>query len=142
LSPSPDRWNDRLNCALTRSLLIRIAAGLAFAAAGSCGKSSDTSPSPILQTTTITITAIGVTPKNIQVALGSRVLFVNNDTRSHSMNSDPHPEDTDCPEINLVGLLEAGQSRETGNFVNARKCGFHDHDNFADTALQGSITIQ
>jgi plastocyanin len=138
---SPERWNDRLDGALTRSLLGRIALAALLAAAG-CSKSSDTSPSPIVQTTTITITAIGVTPKNIQVAVGSRVMFVNNDTRSHSMNSDPHPEHTDCPEINQVGFLSPGQSRETGNLVTARTCGFHDHDNFADTSLQGTITIQ
>jgi plastocyanin len=119
-----------------------VAAALTFAAAGSCSKSSDTSPSPIVQTTTITITSVGVAPKNIQVAAGSRVLFVNNDTRAHNMNSDPHPEHTDCPQINQVGLLQAGESRETGSLVSPRKCGFHDHDNFADTDLQGSITIQ
>ena len=36
--------------------------------------------------------------------------FVNNDSRSHEMFSDPHPEHTDCPEINQVGFLSPGQS--------------------------------
>jgi hypothetical protein len=31
------------------------------------------------------------------------------------MSSDPHPFHTDCPEINEVGFLTAGQSKRTGN---------------------------
>lgn len=74
--------------------------------------------------------------------IGTRVLFVNSDSRPHNMNSDPHPEHTDCPELNQVGFLTPGQSRETGNLVTARTCGFHDHDNPALTTLQGTITIR
>ena len=110
----------------------------AFAA---CNKST-TSPSPVVQTNTITIASSGVSPKNIQIAVGSRVLFVNNDSRSHNVTSDPHPEHTDCPELNQVGFLAAGQSRETGNLVTVRTCGFHDHDDPSATILQGSIVIK
>ena len=92
--------------------------------------------------TTITITATGVSPKSITVSAGSRVTFVNNDTRVHDMNSDPHPEHTDCPEINQVGFLASGQSRQTGNLNTTRTCGFHDHDLPQNTSLQGSIVIQ
>jgi plastocyanin len=106
------------------------------------GSKSPTDPSPPTQTNTVTITSSGVNPKNIQIALGTRVLFVNSDGRSHSMNSDPHPEHTDCPEINQIGFLSSGQSRETGNFVQARVCGFHDHDNPDATAWKGTITIK
>ena len=79
-------------------------------------------------TTTITITASGVSATQITVSPGTRVLFVNNDSRSHNMTSDPRPEHNDCPEINAVGLLQPNQSRETGNLVAVRTCGFHDHD--------------
>src|SRR5436190_21989104 len=99
-----------------------------FAAIAACSKSSTTAPSEVVQTTTITITSNGVSPANIQVAVGSRVKFVNNDTRSHNMTSDPHPDHTDCPDINQVGFLTPGQQRETGNLNTARTCGFHDHD--------------
>ena len=67
------------------------------------------SPPPV-QSTTITITGAGVSPKNVIVSLGDRVLFVNNDTRSHNMTSDPHPDHNDCPEINQVGFLSAGRA--------------------------------
>jgi plastocyanin len=91
--------------------------------AASCG-GSPSSPSGA----TITITSAGINPTQTTISQGSRVLFVNNDSRSHNMASDPHPEHTDCPEINNVGLLQPGQSRETGNLNIIRTCGFHDHD--------------
>jgi plastocyanin len=117
---------------------------------GACGSSSSsTAPSngggggggPVA-TTTITISNNAVSPKNITVARGAQVTFVNNDSRNHNMTSDPHPEHTDCPEVNQVGFLVPGQSRQSGNLVTPRTCGFHDHDNFSVTSLQGSITIQ
>jgi hypothetical protein len=83
-----------------------------------------------------------VTPKDVVVPLGARVRFVNSDTQPHSMGSDPHPDHTDCPEINQVGFLAPGQSRETGNFVQTRTCGYHDHDNPTVTRWHGSIRIQ
>ncbi len=91
-----------------------------------CGGGSPSSPSP--GGATITLTSAGVSAAQINVTPGTRVTFINSDTRSHNMTSDPHPEHTDCPEINAVGLLQPGQSRETGNLVSIRTCGFHDHD--------------
>lgn len=116
---------------------------------GSCGgggsSSTPTSPSTPgtpTTTTTITITANGVSPKDIQVTAGARVTFVNNDTRAHNMTSNPHPEHTDCTQLNQVGLLTPGQSRETGNLTTVRTCGFHDHDLPAVANLTGSIVIR
>jgi plastocyanin len=111
---------------------------------GGGGSNTPTTPTPSnpVATTTITITSAGVSPKDIQVAPGSRVTFVNNDTRSHNMTSDPHPEHTNCTEINQVGLLTPGQSRQTGNLNTVRTCGFHDHDLPATTTLLGSIVIR
>jgi plastocyanin len=121
----------------------RIALALGCAAAFvTCGKDSPSEPSgPPVVTTTVTLTAAGANPKNIQITVGSRVTFINNDTRSHNMVSDPHPEHNDCPEINQVGLLAPGQTRETGNLVQVRTCGFHDHDN-DPPAFRGQIVIR
>jgi plastocyanin len=119
--------------------------------AASCG-GSDSSPTPSSPTptptpggssgATITITASGVSPRALTVAAGSRVTFVNNDSRLHEMNSDPHPDHTDCPAINDVGFLQPGQSRQTGNLNTPRTCRYHDHNRDSDPSLQGSITIQ
>jgi plastocyanin len=107
-----------------------------------CGSKPTTPSGPPVLTNTITITASGVNPRNIQIALGTRVRFVNNDSRSHNMTSDPHPDHTDCPVIDQAGFLSPGQSRETGNLVVVRTCGFHDHDNPDNANLKGTITIQ
>lgn len=125
--------------------------GLGFALALSavaCGSdSSSTAPStgggsPPPTATTITIANNAVSPQSITVRVGSQVTFVNNDSRAHDMFSNPHPEHTDCPEINQVGHLEPGQSRQTGNLVTSRTCGYHDHEQFTVRALQGTIVIQ
>src|SRR5437868_7520228 len=44
-----------------------------------------TTPSPPVAGSTITIATSGVTPKNLQVAPGAQVTFVNNDRRNHEM---------------------------------------------------------
>lgn len=90
---------------------------------------------------TVVIANNTVCPSTLTVALGTQVTFVNNDATSHNMTSDPHPEHTDCPELNQVGFLTSGQSRQSGNLVTARTCGYHDHDNFTVRSLQGSIVI-
>ncbi|HUL72905.1 MAG TPA: hypothetical protein VLT86_07375 [Vicinamibacterales bacterium] len=121
-----------------------VACGAFIALCWACGSSS-TAPSsstPPVATNTITITSSGVSPKSVQIAVGSRVTFVNNDSRSHNMQSDPHPEHTDCPELETVGFLSPGQSHETKNFVTARTCGFHDHDDFSNQSLWGQIIIK
>jgi plastocyanin len=124
---------------------LRVARAIVLATvASACGGSStapSSAPAPPVASNTITITSSGVSPKNVQIAVGSRVLFINNDSRSHNMQSDPHPEHTDCPELETVGFLSPGQSHETKNFVTARTCGFHDHDDFSQQNLQGSIVI-
>jgi hypothetical protein len=83
-----------------------------------------------------------VCPQALTVARGSQVTFINNDAIVHEIDSDPHPEHTDCVEINQVDFLNPGQSRQTGNLNIARRCGFHDHQNPGSAALKGTITIQ
>ena len=123
-----------------------VAAGLAIAAACGGGSSNPNGPTgtctPSTNPNTIVIQNNQVCPSTLTVARGSQVTMINNDSRVHEMDSDPHPEHTDCPEINQVGFLTAGQSRQTGNLNIARRCGFHDHEDFNNAALKGSITIQ
>ena len=107
------------------------------------GNSTPTTPTAPSNPYTFTLTSSGVSPKELTVPLGTRVLFVNQDSRRHDMASDPHPEHTDCTEINL-GVLLTGQSRETLNLVTAKTCGFHDHDNPPPTGTQwtGRIIVR
>ncbi len=95
---------------------------------------------PPVATTTITITSTGASPRSITVAPGTRVTFVNNDTRPHDMQSDPHPDHTDCPGINE--FIQPGQSSMTDNLNTVRTCGFHDHNDPTNQGLLGTIRIQ
>ena len=130
--------------------LSRLLSGLVVAATvaltfGCGGGSSSSAPSPSPNpgpNFTITIANNTVSPKTITVPVGAQVTFVNNDSRDHEIASNPHPEHTDCPPLNDVGYLTPGQSRQSGNLVVARTCGFHDHINFEIQALQGTIIIQ
>lgn len=100
-------------------------------------------PAPPATTYRITIGTNGlVTPAELIVPPGTRVLFTNNHSVRHDMASDPHPEHSLCPELNQVGLLNPGQSRETGNLVALRTCGFHDHEDFDNQSLRGRIIIR
>lgn len=114
------------------------------------GGSSSTPSTPTGPTTpntpdivTITIGADGrVSPASVTISRGGRVTMINNHNVSHDMSSDPHPEHTQCPEINQIGFLTTGQSRTSGNFNTARTCGFHDHNLPDNTNLHGRIIIQ
>jgi hypothetical protein len=91
---------------------------------------------------TITITSSGVSPKEVTVAVGTRVLFVNGDARSHELWGGPDHDHRDCPEVDVAGFLVAGQSRETGTFTRPQTCHFHDHTNYGNPAFEGRILVQ
>jgi plastocyanin len=105
-----------------------------------------TTPAPtgtVTDSATITIGANGsISPSSVTITRGGRVTMVNNDSRAHDMASDPHPEHSQCTEINQIGFLTAGQSRTSGNFNTARSCTFHDHNLPDNAGLKGSITVQ
>jgi plastocyanin len=107
-----------------------------------CGSGSTEPSAPPVETTVITITSAGVSPKSIAIARGSQVTFTNNDTRTHDMQSDPHPSHDDCPELAQVGFLRAGESRLSGNFNDPMTCRFHDNQNEGSNALRGTIVVQ
>ena len=137
-----------------------IAAALIVAVtAVACGDSSSTptTPTPPTSTTpptttppttptdsaTITIGADGrVSPSSVTIVRGGRVTMINNHNTSHDMSSDPHPEHSNCPELNQWGFLTPGQQRTSSNLNTARTCGFHDHNVPQNTGLQGTVIIQ
>jgi plastocyanin len=130
------------------------AAAIALVSLPSCGGSSPNGPSGVTvvvrdggATTnsgaTVTITASGVSPKSVTVAVGQGVTFVNSDSRQHEIASNPHPQHGSCPSIEgALGTLSPGQSRITHAFANAGSCGYHDHLDDSNTALQGTIIVQ
>jgi plastocyanin len=127
-------------------VVLAVAVSTALGCGGGSSTGTPTSPGapnmPPVATTTITITAAGVNPQVVTVPAGSRVTFINNNSRSHEMHSDPHPDHGDCPPINEVGFIAAGQTRLTGPLTAVRTCGYHDHNLPDDGSLRGQIIVQ
>jgi plastocyanin len=127
---------------------IALALAVGFPACGSSGGSTPTTPTPTTPGTgtvaaTITIGANGVvSPRDVTVAVGSRVTFVNSHNATHEMTSDPHPDHGLCPPLNQVGNLAPGQSRTSGNLNTPGVCTYHDHLNDGNGNLHGTIRIQ
>jgi len=126
---------------------------LVLGSLAACGGSS-TSPSSVTvivrdggtggtSGATVTITGSGVAPANVTVAVGQTVTFVNNDSRSHEMASNPHPQHGSCPSMEAgLGTIGAGQTKVTHNFANTGTCGYHDHLDDSNASLKGTITVQ
>ena len=126
---------------------VAVAAGLGLLmACGDSGGGSPTTPSGSgagPSGATITVGASGsVSPSSVTVSVGQSVTFVNNDSRSHELASDPHPAHTNCPSLNALGTLGAGQTKLTNAFTAAGSCGFHDHNDPSNAGLKGTITIR
>jgi plastocyanin len=123
-----------------------VACGLALAACGSDSSSGTTGPTtgctPSTNANTLVIQNNTICPQTLTVSRGSQVTILNSDSRNHEMDSDPHPEHTDCPELNQIGFISPGQSRVSGNLNTARRCGMHDHSSPDTASLKATITIQ
>ena len=137
----------------------RFVAGLALVTAVACGCSgggsaTPTTPSPSTTTippstspppsggTVVTVAAGGVSPQVLTVPVGTRVTFTNTDSRPHDFSGGPDPSRPECPEIDAAGFVVPGQSRQTGVFLTARTCEYHDHAYLGVAAFTGRIVIQ
>jgi plastocyanin len=132
-----------------RQVRLSVAAAALAVAAAACGGSSSSNPSspssgctPSSNPNTVVIQNNQVCPQTLTVARGSQVTMINNDSRAHEMDSDPHPEHTQCPELNQIDFLNPGQSRSSGNLNIARTCGYHDHMSPSTASMQGTIVVQ
>jgi hypothetical protein len=114
----------------------------ALLAGGLVALSCGASPSSPSSATTIVIGSAGLSASEVRIKAWSQVRFTNNDTRPHSIVSDPIDLHSDCPPVNQVGLLNPGESRNTGTLNLTKVCRFHDHPNHSDQALRGRIVVQ
>jgi plastocyanin len=125
---------------------VMVAAAIALAAACGGSSSASTSPSgsctPSSNANTLVIQNNTICPSTLTVSRGTQITVLNADSRAHEMNSNPHPEHADCPELNQIGHLEPNQSRQSGNLNTARACGMHDHLAPDTAGLKATITIQ
>ena len=100
--------------------------------------------------TTVTITDAGVNPQVVHVTTTCGqtdcrlyVRFVNNDSVSHDLQSDPHPAHSTCVLFNSgIGRIGPGQSREiaiNGACSLAQFRGYHDETRLDDPRFQGQV---
>lgn len=90
----------------------------------------------------MTITPFGMMPYEANVAAGGRVTFVNRDLVVHDIQGGVDPDHRDCPEIDIVGFLQPGQSRATNLLLAARACDYHDHTEHDHHGFTGRIVIR
>jgi plastocyanin len=105
-------------------------AGMALAAiaASSCGSTDPTSPSTETVHTfpqTIMIMEAHPVPEELTIAVGERVSFMNHDRTSYTVAGGREPARRDCPEIDVVGVLNPGDTRTSEPFTTAKTCDFH-----------------
>jgi plastocyanin len=82
---------------------------------------------------TITYTNDGFKPSSLTVKAGSKVTVKNDASGSLQFDSDPHPEHTEDPEIN-IGLISPGSS-QTITVTKTGSHGYHNHLNSGDTGM-------
>jgi hypothetical protein len=125
---------------------VAVVMAAAIACGGSSSSPSGTAPSsgctPSSSPNTLVIQNNTICPSALTVSRGTQITILNSDSRVHEMDSDPHPEHTDCPELNQIGFLNPGQSRQSGNLNTVRRCGLHDHGAPDTNTLKATITIQ
>ena len=111
---------------------------------GACGGSDNTgggatcTPGP---TTTVTITATGISPKAVCVLPSTGptsgiVTFRNNDTVAHTI---AHSGST-CLELD-VGPIAPSSTANSAPLATAMVCQFHDMAAPANTAFQGTVAV-
>lgn len=97
-----------------------------------------TSTNTAVQVKTVTISATGISQKTLTVSVGTKVIFVNTDTISHHIASNPHPNHTDVPGFENVN----NDTKYSFTFTKKGTFGYHDHDDPQNTATQGTIIVE
>jgi len=122
---------------LTSSLL-RLTAGAALVLSACSDPPSAPSPAA-----TIRIGPNGPEPRELRIKIAQYVAFVNTDVRPHTIASDPVDEHSLCPPVNRVGLLQPGETRETGTLTSSnRTCSYHDHSDPSNASMRGRIVVE
>lgn len=85
----------------------------------------------------VTITSAGFIPQSITVKAGDTVSWVNQDSKSHAVNSAVHPTHLVYPPLNL-GNLKPGEEKSL-SFPEAGTYKYHDHLN---PSLTGSVVVE
>ncbi len=99
---------------------------------------SNTTSTPPTSTSTssdnvITYSNSGFSPATLTVKGGSQVTIKNTSSETLQLDSNPHPQHTDDPELN-VGVISAGGSK-TFTVTTTGSHGYHNHLDPSDTGM-------
>lgn len=128
-----------------RARALAAAAALPFVL--SCGSASPASPSgsPSDPTHTLPQTVMildtGPIPRDITVAVGATVTFMNHDSVAHGVAGGSDAAGEDCPELDAVGVLQPFEIRASAPFASAKTCQYHDPRTGSDT-FTGRIVVR
>ena len=120
---------------------------LAAGGATSCGTGAPTAPTtpttagPTAFPRFIMIMEGHAVPEELTIAVGERVTFMNHDRTTYTIAGGREPSRSDCPEVNVVGALASGNTRDTEPFTTAKSCDFHVSRD-QSTLLTGRIIIR
>lgn len=84
------------------------------------------------------ITSAGFSPSTITISKGDYVQFINDDTASHWVASDPHPTHTDYPGFDAKGAITTGKYFRF-QFEKIGTWGYHDHFN---PSTKGTVVVK
>ena len=110
----------------------------------SCGSAAPTSPTmadPHTFPRFIMIMEGHAVPEQLMIAVGERVTFMNHDRTTYTIAGGPQPSNSGCPEIDVVGVLASGATRDTEPFTAAKTCEFRVSQN-QSALLTGQIIIR
>ncbi len=80
-------------------------------------------------------------PEELMIAVGERVTFMNHDRTTYTIAGGRQPSTPGCPEIDVVGVLASGATRDTEPFTAAKTCEFRVSQN-QSALLTGQIIIR
>jgi hypothetical protein len=115
-----------------------------------CSSHIDSPPQPIslldpsqiiVENPWVTITQSGVNPQTLHVDSPVTVKFTNNDTVAHKVEPAPELHFDNCPEFNLLGTIEPGQSASAVFPEKVVICAYHDAASPTNVAFQGLVVI-
>lgn len=89
----------------------------------------------------VRITSSGPQPVSQRAFRAHCVTFVNADSVAHDIRSDPHPDHSACPELN-VDLISPGDRRTTSSLRTFGTCNYHDDRRLNDQQFRGSVLIE
>lgn len=100
--------------------------------------SATSSAKDILEGNIVAVSSNGFSPKELKIKAGEKVVWVNNDSEAHQINSDSHPSHTLYPPLNTVGYLKKGEKKAL-EFATKGNFKYHDH---LKPSSRGTVVVE